>query len=141
VTTDRVQFLILVLTATLFALVIGLAGCYCWTPAHKDEAKCKVVSSVVDCTAGSVKDIAPSVAAIVLAYLANAAPPDWPSLLTRLEGLGLDNAGCILAMIEADFQRPGATPGRMALAQDTHAHVLAWAVAKNLNHVTYKVAP
>lgn len=89
----------------LVPLLFALHGCYCWQPAHKDEAVCKAITTVVDCTK---PDIAKSVEAVLIDVIQAIASMDvdW-SALGKLEGqYGLDVIACAIQRADGALSTP-----------------------------------
>lgn len=134
----RVNVVVLLIAAALFAAVLSVSGCYCWQPAHRNETACVVAHQTVDCTVDAVKDLVIPIAGLVMVYVQGTSTPDWGSILQRLEGLGLRNAACVLAQLEKDFAKPAAGPVQ-AKAKDVRDQVMAWRLSHDLVGVQFKL--
>jgi hypothetical protein len=130
---ERTRWLVL-------AAFVCAAGCYCWQPAHRSEAKCIVTHQVVDCTRESLNVLEPA-AMLIIADLLNGTSIDWNAVLDRLEGFGFKEAGCLLAMLENDFmQTPAAQrPDAIERIARIHAELIALKRRHKGEYVRFRV--
>ena len=121
-------------------LFITLTGCACWQPEHKNDPKCIVVRQIVDCTTDAIKDMGPVVAGLIGGLINGNTNVDWDMVLSRLEGAGIKDAGCILANLENDFMtKPAASPEYAQRAKMVHDGFASWKAKHGLADAKFKV--
>ncbi len=104
------------------AMSIGLSAC-CNDP---NSIQCIVTHAVVDCTTDTVVANAPGfipfITQLVQAIFSGGTGFDWAAFGQKLAALGLKDAACIAATIEAAYEQTPATAGPEKLAQAKAFH-------------------
>ncbi len=105
-------------------LVLGLlfaqiAGCACFKPEAPDynSKACVVARQVVDCTKGSVIGLIMAVGPALAVAILSGAPIDLAHIAEQAEKGAIGNGLCLLAALEADLIKPGASSPRLAVAR------------------------
>jgi len=110
-------------------IVASQAGCACTS--NPNSVQCVVVHAIVDCTEGTIVTQAPGfvpyIEALISTIVGAGGTFDWAGFQDALVGLGLKDAACIAATIEADFaSAPRAGAKALAAATAYHAGYSAW---------------
>lgn len=112
-------------TALVLLPAVLLSSCACFdakSPKYNTKG-CVIARQVVDCTKGSIFDLAKAVGPAIAMALITGAKIDLQALAAAAEKNGVGNGLCILAAIEADLNRPGLPPAAMTCRQGVHAEL------------------